>query len=119
MVSHSLLCSSWGVLTICRRITIEAALSVFQGYEQLALYKDLFEARDRDEETWRNNHTNTLQFDTRVVPGVPEDDAKRTAIPPSIDSASFEEELIQSIQIRDREALELVFGVPLPVRVFP
>lgn len=95
-------------------ITVEAALSVFQGYEQLALYKDLFDARERDEETWQNNHNNTLQFDTRAVPGAPEDDMKRTAVPQSLDSASFEDELIHSIQSRDREALELVFGVPLP-----
>lgn len=92
-----------------------------QGYEQLSLYKDLFDARDRDEETWRNNNVNTLQFDTRAVPGsslstAPEDDPKRAAALSAPD-ASFEDELMY-IRSRDREALELVFGVPLPVRIY-
>ncbi|QRV94169.1 hypothetical protein RhiJN_22187 [Ceratobasidium sp. AG-Ba] len=100
--------------------TVEAAFSVFQGYEQLALYKDLFDARDQDEETWRNTNANALQFDSRVVQrsngssGM-EDDVKRAAILSPSDVASImDEDLAQSIQLRDREALELVFGVPLP-----
>ncbi|KAG8760830.1 hypothetical protein FRC12_009498 [Ceratobasidium sp. 428] len=99
--------------------TVEAGLSIFQGYEQLALYKDLFDARDRDEETWRNANTNALQFDSRIVSrsaaSSADDDIKRAAILSPSDMASIiDEELIQSIQLRDREALELVFGVPLP-----
>jgi hypothetical protein len=115
LVSHSLLWHFRSFLTICPRITIEATLSVIQGYEQLSLYKELFDARDQDEETWQNNNVNALQFDTRTVPrsdsSVPEDDLKR-AVP---EIASFEDELVHSIRSRDREALELVFGVPLPV----
>ncbi|KAG9125000.1 hypothetical protein FRC07_009406 [Ceratobasidium sp. 392] len=99
--------------------TVEAGLSIFQGYEQLALYKDLFDARDRDEETWRNTTINALQFDSRAISrsaaSSTDEDAKRAAILSPSDIASIvEEDLIQSIQLRDREALELVFGVPLP-----
>ncbi|KAG8732060.1 hypothetical protein FRC10_001264 [Ceratobasidium sp. 414] len=104
--------------------TVEAGLSIFQGYEQLALYKDLFEARDRDEETWRNTTINTLQFDSRTVSrstsSAMDDDIKRAAILSPSDLASIvDEDLVQSIQLRDREALELVFGVPLPVGTIP
>ncbi|KAG9097856.1 hypothetical protein FRC06_007109 [Ceratobasidium sp. 370] len=99
--------------------TVEAGLSIFQGYEQLALYKDLFEARDRDEETWRNTTVNALQFDSRTVSrstsSAMDEDAKRAAILSTSELASIaDEDLMQSIQQRDREALELVFGVPLP-----
>ncbi|KAG8712734.1 hypothetical protein FRC08_014145 [Ceratobasidium sp. 394] len=99
--------------------TVEAGLSIFQGYEQLALYKDLFEARDRDEETWRNTTINALQFDSRTVSrstsSAMDEDVKRAAILSPSDLASIvDEDLVQGIQLRDREALELVFGVPLP-----
>jgi len=83
------------------------------------LYKDLFEARDRDEETWRNATINALQFDSRTVSrstsSAMDEDVKRAAIVSPSDLASIvDEDLVQSIQLRDREALELVFGVPLP-----
>jgi hypothetical protein len=102
------------------RSTVEAGLSVFQGYEQLALYKDLFDARDRDEETWHNTNLNSLQFDSRAVSrsvsNTMDEDVKRAAMLSPSDVASIvDDELMQSIQLRDREALELVFGVPLPV----
>jgi len=100
--------------------TIEAALSIFQGYEQLSLYKELFDARDRDEETRHNTNTNRLQIDSRAISrsagsSAAEEDAKRAAaLSPSDMASLMDDELNHSIQLRDREALELVFGVPLP-----
>ncbi|KAF8608800.1 hypothetical protein BDV93DRAFT_208737 [Ceratobasidium sp. AG-I] len=107
----------WWVALGC---TIEAALSIFQGYEQLSLYKELFDARDRDEETWHNTNINSLQFDSRAFSrsagsSAAEEDAKRAAaLSPSDVASLMDDELTHSIQSRDREALELVFGVPLP-----
>ncbi|KAG8734531.1 hypothetical protein FRC11_000019 [Ceratobasidium sp. 423] len=100
-------------------ITSEATLSVFQGFDQLSLYKELFDARDRDEETLKDNTTNghAAHYGAvahRSVPSsTPDDDVKRTATisPPD---THYDDEFAQSIQSRDREALELVFGVPLP-----
>ncbi|CCO27060.1 hypothetical protein BN14_01094 [Rhizoctonia solani AG-1 IB] len=98
-------------------MTSEATLSVFQGYDQLSLYKELFDARDQDEERLKDNNANGHYGSVahRSVPsGTPDDDIKRgtTVSPPN--ASSYEEEFAQSIQFRDREALELVYGVPLP-----
>jgi hypothetical protein len=101
-------------------MTSEATLSVFQGYDQLSLYKELFDARDQDEERLKDNNANGHYGSVahRSVPsGTPDDDIKRgtTVSPPN--TSSYEEEFAQSIQFRDREALELVYGVPLPVHM--
>ncbi|CAE6458650.1 unnamed protein product [Rhizoctonia solani] len=105
-------------------ITSEATLSVFQGYDQLSLYKELFDARDRDEETLKDNNANgvpnnglPVHYGTvapRSAPSsIPDDDVKRNSVMSPPDTY-YEDDFSQSAQLRDREALELVFGVPLP-----
>lgn len=78
--------------------TVEVAVSVYQGYGQLFLYKDLVSL---DDSTWSHrgrfpNTTEDLLFHD------PED--------------ALNQEIDVAIRIRERSELEALYGIPVPVR---
>jgi hypothetical protein len=102
---------------------VEVVSGIAQGYEQLALYKDVLDDR-MAVEAWRDDLEGRESIGRQYVTSILKTGSTGTPSPSSFTppltrdfmiNAYLDEEMAELIAIKDRAELEHVYGVPPPV----